>query len=175
MRMLVPQLVVGATLLAAPPAVASAPCPSPPVPRTAAATRTARAAVLCLLNRERALRGLAGLTESRRLRAAAFGYAGRMVRRQYFAHDRTGMTRRIRRTGFLRHHRYWTIGENLGWGSGTIGAPAGMVRAWMASPPHRRNILNRSFRQIGIGVVAGVPLRGVHGATYVTDFGSTAW
>jgi uncharacterized protein YkwD len=43
----------------------------------------------------------------------------------------------------------------------------------MASPPHRRNILNDRFRSIGIGVAAGTPIAGVaRGATYVTDFGA---
>jgi uncharacterized protein YkwD len=41
----------------------------------------------------------------------------------------------------------------------------------MNSPPHRRNILNRKFRQIGIGVAAGAPVAGSSGTTYVTDFG----
>jgi uncharacterized protein YkwD len=174
--MLVRQLAVCAgLLLVVPAAVASTPCPSPPVPRTAPATQAARTAVLCLLNRERAARGLGRLTESPRLRASAVRYAGWMVRRHVFAHDRRGMTRRIRRTGFLRRHRYWAIGENLGWGTGTVGAPAGMVKAWMASPSHRRNVLDGAFRQVGIGVVLGAPIRGQHGATYVTDFGARTW
>ena len=45
----------------------------------------------------------------------------------------------------------------------------------MASPPHRQNILNGRFREIGIGVVVGAPRRNVFGlpaATYATSFGS---
>ena len=41
----------------------------------------------------------------------------------------------------------------------------------MASPAHRRNILNRRFRQIGIGIVEGAPVAGSTGTTFVTDFG----
>jgi uncharacterized protein YkwD len=41
----------------------------------------------------------------------------------------------------------------------------------MASPPHRRNILDGRFNQIGIGIVSGVPAAGKSGATYVTEFG----
>jgi len=42
----------------------------------------------------------------------------------------------------------------------------------MNSPPHRANILSRSFREIGIGVSRGAPVAGVQdGVTYATDFG----
>jgi uncharacterized protein YkwD len=43
----------------------------------------------------------------------------------------------------------------------------------MRSKGHRRNILDRRFRNIGIGVVNGAPEKGGHGpaATYTTDFG----
>jgi uncharacterized protein YkwD len=166
-HILVHQLAVSAGLLLPAPAH----CPRPPVPASQTAVEGARTSVLCRLNHERAQRGLAPLRENRRLEAGAGRYARRMVEGRFFAHDRRGMTRRIRRTGYLRHRRYWNIGENLGWGSGTVGAPAGMVRAWMRSVPHRRNILDGSFRRIGIGVVVGVPIAGLRGATYVTDFG----
>ena len=33
----------------------------------------------------------------------------------------------------------------------------------MASPPHRQNILNSRFREVGIGVVVGAPRRNVFG------------
>jgi uncharacterized protein YkwD len=51
-----------------------------------------------------------------------------------------------------------------------FGTPAAMVDAWMHSPGHRLNLLHRSFRDVGIGIVAGTPTGG-GGATYTTDFG----
>jgi uncharacterized protein YkwD len=44
----------------------------------------------------------------------------------------------------------------------------------MHSDGHRRNILDRRFRHIGIGVVTGAPgdVHGQPAATYTTDFGS---
>jgi uncharacterized protein YkwD len=43
---------------------------------------------------------------------------------------------------------------------------------WMHSPPHRRVILTKRFRDVGIAVVSGAPKQ-VEGpaATYVADFG----
>jgi uncharacterized protein YkwD len=44
----------------------------------------------------------------------------------------------------------------------------------MNSPGHRANILNGSFREIGIGIANGAPVSlgaATAGATYATDFG----
>jgi uncharacterized protein YkwD len=42
----------------------------------------------------------------------------------------------------------------------------------MRSPGHRRNILTRGFREIGIAIVDGAPVGGVgDAATYATEFG----
>ena len=51
----------------------------------------------------------------------------------------------------------WAIGENLAWGSGSRGTPRAIVRTWMHSARHRRSILSRRFRDVGIGVAAGAP------------------
>jgi hypothetical protein len=115
---------------------------------------------LCLLNKERASR-------------AADGHAGDMVAQRYFAHDsKSGATfvTRIKRTGWTRSRRSWTVGENIGYGSGSLATPRSMVAGWMHSSGHRANILARQFRMIGIGVANGAPT-GNSGATYATDFG----
>jgi len=131
--------------------------------------RGARAATLCLLNAERAARGLAPLRASTKLGRAAQGHAADMVDRGYFAHGNFGA--RIARTGWGRHRRTYTIGENLGYGSGGGATPRAIVAAWMDSAGHRANILQRRFHAIGIGIASGTPDGGA-GATYSTDFGS---
>ena len=56
----------------------------------------------------------------------------------------------------------WHIwGENVGYTPGDV---EGMERAFMGSPPHRGNILNRAFRQVAIGAVR------VDGTLWVTVF-----
>jgi uncharacterized protein YkwD len=83
------------------------------------------------------------------------------------------MLDRIRHAHYLEGARGWSLGENLAWGTGDVASPARIVDAWMHSPGHRRNILDRRFREIGIGLAPGAPGRG-DGATYVTEFGARA-
>src|SRR5438128_1825537 len=72
-----------------------------------------------------------------------------------------------------RAHHLRRLRENIAWGSLDWATPRAIMRSWMNSPPHRANILNRSFRDIGIGVARGAPVSGVsNAATYVTDFGA---
>ncbi len=129
----------------------------------------ARAATLCLLNRERGSRGLDALRASSKLASAAQGHAADMVDRRYFAHGDYGA--RIAHTGWGRRRRTYTIGENLGFGSGGGATPRAIVAAWMESAGHRANILQRRFHAIGVGIASGTP-DGDAGATYSTDFGS---
>ena len=129
----------------------------------------ARAATFCLLNRERGSRGLDALHADGKLASAAQGHATDMVDRRYFAHGDYGA--RIARTGWGRHRRTYTIGENLGYGTDAGATPRAIVAAWMESAGHRANILQRRFHAIGIGIASGTPA-GDAGATYSTDFGS---
>jgi uncharacterized protein YkwD len=129
----------------------------------------ARAATLCLLNAERAAHGLGALRASSKLSVAAQRHSTDMVERRYFAHGNYGA--RIAHTGWGRRRRSYTIGENLGYGSGGGATPRAIVAAWMASAGHRANILERRFHAIGIGIASGTPVGGA-GATYSTDFGS---
>jgi len=131
-------------------------------------------ATLCLLNRERKRRGMRALQRDRRLARAADRHISDMVRHRYFGHDsRNGrsFSDRIRAAGYLPRVGRWTVGENLAWGSGSQGTAAQIVKAWMSSPGHRANILDRRFREIGIGLILGSP-RGGDGATYATEFGA---
>jgi uncharacterized protein YkwD len=97
-----------------------------------------------------------------------------MVVQNFFSHvARSGSTfdQRIRRAGYLRGFNGWALGENLAWGSGRESTPRRIVRAWMHSPEHRRNILDRHFRDAGLGIAVGLPVPGSSGATYVNEFG----
>jgi uncharacterized protein YkwD len=143
-------------------------------PRTAPTIRLARAAV-CLINNRRAKRGLPRLRINRRLSRAAMWHTHDMVRRNYFDHvSKRGrdVVDRLYRTHYLGGRFSWSVGENLAWGSGPLGTPRQIVRAWMRSSGHRRNMLNPRFREMGIGVLANGPVHTEQpAATYTTTFG----
>jgi uncharacterized protein YkwD len=159
--------------VAAGPAVADAACKGAKRTPAAQGLGHAKHATLCLLNRERTGRGLRPLHLNRKLNRAAGGHAADMVAQHFFAHESlNGATfeARIVRTGWTRSRRAYTLGENIGWGGGSLSTPRAMVRGWMASAGHRANILAREFSAIGIGIANGAPTGG-SGATYATDFG----
>jgi uncharacterized protein YkwD len=132
--------------------------------------------VFCLLNQERSSHGLASLRQDSRLARAANGHTASMRSGGYFSHDEpNGSTflSRIRATGYIKGARRWLVGENLAWGTSELGTPGALVDAWMDSPPHRANILESRFREIGLGVEWGTPADpGIQdGAIVTTDFG----
>jgi uncharacterized protein YkwD len=134
----------------------------------------AAAATLCLLNEQRAAKGLTALTASGTLDKAASGLAGDMVARRFFDHVSPGggtMIDRIKAAGWVPDGA-WSAGENIAWGSGGLATPASIVDGWMHSAGHRANILSGAFTQVGIGIASGAPRPGVAGSagTYVTDF-----
>ena len=133
-----------------------------------------REAILCLHNQIRARRGLPLLKENARLRRAALGHSSDMVSRGFFEHtspNGTSMVERIQAARYVSPRFGWALGENLAWGTGSLATPQAIMKAWMDSPGHRANVVKRAYREIGIGVVAGVPTDRGSGATYTADFG----
>ena len=152
------------------PSVASA-CEGANEEPTAVSLDVTERATFCLINRQRTTRGIRGLRRNTRLDLASARHARSMAARNFFEHG--NFVGRIRSAKYLQGARGWRLGENIAWGSGALGTPAEIVDAWMHSPGHRANILNRGFREIGIGVARGTPNRSYgDGGTYVTDFGT---
>lgn len=135
--------------------------------------------LLCLMNRARARFGLPPLRTNRCLHRVAARHAHDMVNRRYFAHTTPNgwdPGRRARASGYVPRAAAWLVGENIAWGVAGAARPNWVVRSWMHSPPHRHNILSRHFRDVGIGVARGVPVRGFRGvrlrATFSVEFGA---
>lgn len=134
------------------------------------------AAVLCMVNEQRAKNGLGALVGNRALGQVAASHDRSMVAQNYFDHvgpDGQDPLARIVSVGYIPAGFGYGVGENLGWGTGALAAPIYIVANWMNSPEHRANILDAGFKDTGISVIASVPaLAGPGpGATYTQDFG----
>jgi uncharacterized protein YkwD len=166
--------VLVATVAAAP---AHAACAGADVMPSSANAAKVRKAALCLLNVQRRAHGLRRLRENGKLRHAAAAYSRLMVSQGFFSHVSPGgstLESRVNSTHYLDGARSWSIGENIAWGTGALGTPRAIVKAWMNSPGHRENILNGTYRDIGIGIATGAPIpagAAAGGGTYTTDFG----
>ena len=130
------------------------------------------------INALRIAHGLVPLRLSPSLRAAANVHSTQMARLGYFSHDSANggsFSSRIATFYPARGYRSWTVGENLLWASPDIGALRAL-KMWLASPPHRANLLNPRWREIGLVAVHARSAPGVYGnapTTIVTaDFGT---
>jgi len=107
------------------------------------------------INDVRRQRGLRPFITSAKLSAAAAQHTREMGVDGYFEHesyDSTPFWKRIERWYPSKRWRSWSVGENLLYSSPDVTASEG-VELWMGSPPHRANLLNRSWREIGISAM----------------------
>ena len=106
--------------------------------------------VVRLVNVERAKNGLSALTENWELSRVARYKSKDMHDRGYFSHTSPtyGSPFDMMKNFGIS---YRTAGENIAKGYRT---PQEVVNGWMNSEGHRANILNASFKQIGVGYSA---------------------
>lgn len=120
----------------------------------AADTSTFARQVMDLVNIERSKEGLSALTGNMLLERSATKHAQDMRTNTYFDHtalDGRSPTQRIKAEGYPNPSCACRIyyGENIARGQTT---PAQVVRDWMNSEGHRKNILSPNFTEIGIGI-----------------------
>lgn len=134
--------------------------------------------VLVLLNTRRTAHGLRPLTNSDDLRNAAVAHSRAMLEGGFFAHvssDGSPFSARVR--GFYPSTGYdsWSAGENLLYSTSKIQATTA-IDAWLASPAHRRNMLDPEWREVGIASLHAQVAGGTFGgdSTWVItmDFGA---
>jgi uncharacterized protein YkwD len=134
--------------------------PTPtPTPTATASGATAR--VVQLVNAERAKVGCHPLTVNAKLTKAAQAHSADMAAHQNMSHtgsDGSSPGDRITRAGYT-----WSAyGENVAYGYAT---PEQVMTGWMNSPGHRANILNCSYKEIGVGLAQP-------GSYWTQDFGT---
>lgn len=111
---------------------------------------TLRDEAIQLINAQRRAAGLASVRPSSALATAAQGHACDSAARRKLGHvgsDGSKFTARILRAGYS--YAGGSPNENVGMG---YNAASGIVRGWMDSSGHRKNILSGKVREIGIGV-----------------------
>jgi uncharacterized protein YkwD len=150
-------------------------CPGARVPAGSQPAASASGAIVCLINHRRSEHHLRRLHGSVALATAAQSHSDTMDSQDFFSHKGSdgSPASRAAAAGYMQGARDWEIGENLGYGATSAGSPRAMVRAWMRSPEHRKVMLERFWRQIGVGVAQGSPLGpDIPGmATYTVDLG----
>jgi uncharacterized protein YkwD len=133
-----------------------------------------RKAMICLVNHERARRDRRQLARSAKLKLAAQGHNDVMLEKDCFRHDcpgEPGLNRRVRRTGYTKGHEAWRIAEDLGFDN----TPRQMLARLLRSRFNRRNLLTRSFRDIGVGVGWGTPKKDLDDSKFATYTLVFAW
>jgi uncharacterized protein YkwD len=131
----------------------------PPPPPPVVAVSDVQNAVVSTVNQQRAKAGRTGVVVDGRLTASAQRHSDDMARRQTMSHtggDGTDGGQRIRSAGYT----WSTWGENVAAGQSTA---AEVMSAWLASPGHRANILNKGVAHIGVAAT-----KGANGVTYWT-------
>ena len=98
------------------------------------------------------------------LAKVATAHSKDMANHDYFSHEsRNGTSpfQRMTRAGY----RYDRAGENIAAGFNT---PASVVKAWLKSPGHCKNLMNRAYVELGVGFATG----GTYGTYWTQDFGN---
>ena len=106
-----------------------------------------------LTNEARAKNGnLPNLKENQTLDKSAKQKVDDMFAKQYFEHiSPSGVG--VSELGISAGYEYILIGENLALGN--FKNEQALIDAWMASPGHRANILNKRFTEVGIAIKYG--------------------
>jgi len=123
------------------------------------------ALVLQRINEVRATHGLRRLSASSSLTRAALTHSRSMVVDGFFAHESTNgapFWKRVK-SFYTPRSKGWTVGENLAMFGGVRPDANAIVSSWMASSPHRANLLNKLFSDAGIVIVYDAAAGGVYG------------
>jgi uncharacterized protein YkwD len=123
--------------------------------RVSSASSSYEYQILYWTNVARSQHGLRALKAGPCVDRFAENWTARMAGRGFFSHQQL-------RPVLRRCHRH-TAGENIARSSGSW-SPYQVVQAWMHSPGHRRNILNRRYKALGVSA-----WRSASGGTYITQ------
>ena len=133
-----------------------------------------RKAITCLINKERSKRDRPPLKPNRRLKLAAKRHNETMLADDCFRHrckGEPGINRRVRKTGYTRGERAYRFAEVLGYEN----TPRQMLDRWLHSGINRHRMLQRDFRDVGVGVGWGAPVAGQDDSRFTTYTVVVGW
>jgi uncharacterized protein YkwD len=120
--------------------------------------------MLDLHNERRRSHDLRRLCVHPALQKAAREHSQDMIRRDFFGHGNIG--KRLKRYGY----NWSTYGENIAPDPGSP-SPNPTFDTWMDSRGHRKNIMSRRFKEVGIGLATGSH-KGERKTMWTAAFGS---
>lgn len=133
-------------------------------------------AVTCLIDHERVLQQLPALRPNPDLQGIASSLAQEMARSGFFGDDsEAGQTpwQRVTSSPYAVGAQVVAAAQNIGWGTGGLATPQGVVEEWMRSTPHRLIMLSGGYRDVGVGAAPIAPSSLTNekpGATYTVEF-----
>lgn len=155
---------IAGVLLGGVPASASAACADADLTLSSATAARVDKAIVCRVNEERKRNGRKALKVNKSLAKAARAHTSDMAKRGYFDHvspDGRNPSDRAKKAGYKNGF----VGENIGAGPMTAN---GVMKLWMNSSGHKKNILSKSYKSIGVSGLLG----GKYGSLYTQVFGS---
>jgi uncharacterized protein YkwD len=136
---------------------------------------SAAVAMLCLTNYARAQEGLVPLRLNPALDAAGNAKLDADLSCGEFSHTPCGQPFDSVFADYVSGATSFEIGENIAWGTGSFGTPRETMNGWLHSDAHRENLLNASYRELGVGYAPDRTFQGYAGATlWAQEFGTAA-
>ena len=136
---------------------------------------SARLAMNCLTNYARTQSGLTPLQPSSVLDDAGQAKLAADLSCAEFSHTPCGQPFTVVFESYVKGATSYGIGENIEWGTGSYGTPRQAMNGWLHSTGHRENILNDTYRELGIGYLPDQTFQGYSGATlWSQEFGVRA-
>jgi uncharacterized protein YkwD len=128
---------------------------------SASARASAEDQMIAKINSYRAKHGLPGIRKSKSLTRSAERYSWKQMRSGYFGHSS-----RIQASS-----KYRTLGEILGYSSGSRAYVSQTFRMWLNSGGHRAVIMDSRFRFAGAGRASG-RFKGHRATIWTVQFGA---
>lgn len=106
--------------------------------------------IIDLSNKERMQAGITSLVQNERLNQAAQGKAEDLLKAQIFEHNIGG--KKFSAWVLEKDYNYSYVGENLAIDFITS---EGIIKAWISSEDHKKNLLSSNYKEIGVAVLEG--------------------